>query len=84
MKRLRIGNESSGRVATLVRQMDTGQYTVESLADEIQRIVAERQELRGADAPAEVLEENRRALARANSRLSRLLIKRHLPGSEAA
>lgn len=58
--------------------------TVESLALEIGRIVVERQELRAADAAFEVLEENRRRLAQAQSQLSQLLIARHLPSSQTA
>ena len=58
--------------------------TVESLTAEIGRIVAERQELRAAGAAFDVLEENRRRLAKAQSRLSQLLIARHLPSSQTA
>lgn len=58
--------------------------TVETLAAEIGRIVAERQDLRAAGASSAVLEENRRRLAAAQSRLSQLLIERHLPADGAA
>jgi hypothetical protein len=58
--------------------------TVESLTNEIGRIVAERQELRAAAASFDVLEENRRRLARAQSELSQLLIARYLPSSQTA
>ena len=58
--------------------------TVESLSEEIGRIVAERQELRASGASFDVLEENRRRLAQAQSRLSELLIARHLPRSQTA
>ncbi|HEY8646529.1 MAG TPA: hypothetical protein VIL77_11675 [Gaiellaceae bacterium] len=58
--------------------------TVESLTAEIGRIVAERQELRAAGAGFAVLEENRRRLAKAQSRLSQLLIARYLPSSQTA
>jgi hypothetical protein len=58
--------------------------TVESLTEEIGRIVAERQGLRANGASFDVLEENRRRLARAQSRLSELLIARHLPRSQTA
>jgi hypothetical protein len=58
--------------------------TVESLTEEIGRIVAERQELRAAGAPAERLEENRRRLAAAQAHLSTLLIERSRPQTEAA
>ena len=53
-------------------------HSVESLAAEIGRIVAERQELRAAGAEGSALEANRRELADAQARLSRLLIERHL------
>ena len=58
--------------------------TVESLTAEIGRIVAERQELRAGGANFDVLEENRRRLAQAQSKLSQLLIARHLPSSQTA
>jgi hypothetical protein len=60
------------------------EYTVETLTEEIGRIVAERQELRAAGAPAHVLEENRRRLAAAQAELSHLLIERHLGERGAA
>jgi hypothetical protein len=53
--------------------------TVESVAGEIGRIVAERQELRAGGAGDEELEANRRRLVAAQASLSRLLIERHLP-----
>jgi len=59
-------------------------HTVETLTEEIGRIVAERQELRASDAGHDRLEENRRRLATAQSRLSNLLIERYLPQSGAA
>jgi len=59
-------------------------HTVETLTAEISRIVAERQELRATGASFEVLEENRRRLAAAQSALSQLLIDRHLPRSASA
>jgi hypothetical protein len=58
--------------------------TVESLTEEIGRIVAERQELRSSDATVEQLEENRRRLAAAQAQLSALLIARYRPQTEAA
>ena len=64
--------------------MNPNDHTVESLVAEIGRIVAERQELRGAGAGPSELEENRRALAEAQARLSQLLIARHLHESAAA
>jgi hypothetical protein len=53
--------------------------TVESLGEEIGRIVADRQALREAGADSAALEENRRRLAAAQNKLSLLLIERHLP-----
>ena len=53
-------------------------HTVESLTGEIGSIVAERQALRAAGAAPAALEENRRRLVEAQTRLSRLLIERHL------
>jgi hypothetical protein len=58
--------------------------TVESLTDEIGRIVAERQAMRAAGASQDELEANRRLLAATQSRLSDLLIERHLPEAGAA
>ncbi len=65
----------------MAAQPDEGllRQTVESLSEEIGRIVDERQRLRAENAGAAVLEENRRRLADAQSRLSHLLIARHLP-----
>ena len=65
--------------------MNATQHTVESLADMIESIVVERQELRGAGAAgAEQLERNGRRLVEAQSIFYRLLIAPHLPLSEAA
>jgi hypothetical protein len=64
--------------------MDAIEHTVESLTAEISRVVVERQALRAEGAPAEQLEENRRLLAAAQSRLSVLLIERHLPVARTA
>jgi hypothetical protein len=58
--------------------------TVESLTEEIGRIVADRQALRASLAGDSALEENRRRLAAAQSRLSDLLIERHRPATGAA
>jgi hypothetical protein len=63
---------------TPARENSALRHNVESLIDEIGRIVAERQELRAAASPSEVLEANRRRLATAQSELSLLLIERHL------
>jgi len=59
-------------------------HTVETLTEEIGRIVAERQELRASGAGHDRLEENRHRLATAQSRLSNLLIERYLPQAGAA
>jgi hypothetical protein len=56
-------------------------HTVETLTAEISRIVAERQALRAAGASTDVLEQNRRRLAAAQSQLSQLLIARYVPKS---
>jgi hypothetical protein len=58
--------------------------TIDSVSAEIQRLVGERQELRASGASPDELEENRRAIARAQSRYSRLLIQHYLPRSAAA
>lgn len=63
---------------------NAARHTVETLAGEIGSIVAERQRLRAAGAPAPALEENRRRLIEAQARLSRLLIERHLGDSTNA
>ena len=60
------------------------QHSVESLRAEIDRIVAERQDLRRASATLAELEENRVRLVRAQAQLSELLIQRHLPRPAAA
>ena len=62
-------------------QRDDGSFreTVESVSEEIGRIVADRQALREAGADGNSLEENRRRLAAAQNKLSRLLIERHVP-----
>jgi len=65
-------------------EMDAVQHTVESLRLEIDRIVAERQELRRNGASAQELEANRERLVQAQARLSILLIERHLPRTAAA
>ena len=59
------------------------QHTVESLTDEIGTLVAERQRLRTDGAPAEVLERNRLAIAKAQQTLSELLIRRYRPSAAA-
>jgi hypothetical protein len=58
--------------------------TVESVSEQIGRIVVERQDLRAVGADAEALEENRRRLAAAQARMSQLLIDRYLPEEESA
>ena len=71
-------NMHAARDTTAVR------HTVETLIEEIGRIVFERQELRAYAAGWAELEENRRRLGAAQSRLSYLLIERHLPQPGAA
>ena len=61
------------------RVVNPGDHTIDTIKSEIQRIVSERQDLRGTGAGAEVLEENRRLLAHAQSLFSHLLIQHHLP-----
>jgi hypothetical protein len=63
--------------------MNDSPYTVESLSDQIGRLVAERQRLRAEDASANVLERNRVAIARAQQVLSELLILRYRPSAAA-
>jgi hypothetical protein len=52
--------------------------TVEDVADEIGRIVGERQELRASGAADGVLEANRLRLVAAQGDLTQLLLERHL------
>jgi hypothetical protein len=54
-------------------------HTVESLTEQIGRLVAERQQLRLEESPTLALEQNRRAIAEAQQVLSELLIMRHRP-----
>jgi hypothetical protein len=58
--------------------------TVESLSEQIGRLVIERQDLRAAGADVEALEENRKRLAAAQAQMSQLLIDRYLPEAESA
>jgi hypothetical protein len=64
--------------------VDARQHTIESVRAEIDRIVAERQELRRTNASPVELEANRDRLVSAQSRLSSLLIQRHLHRPAAA
>jgi hypothetical protein len=52
--------------------------TVEDVAEEVGRIVSERQELRAVGADNGELEENRLRLVAAQADLTRLLLERHL------
>jgi hypothetical protein len=63
---------------TAARENAALRHTVETLADEIGRVVTERQDLRASGASPELLEVNRRRLAAAQAELSLLLIERHL------
>jgi outer membrane murein-binding lipoprotein Lpp len=58
--------------------------TVETLSRKIEQLVVERQALRADGAAADVLEENRRRLGKAQAQLSKLLIERYLPQAESA
>ena len=61
----------------------TADQSVETLSEQIARLVAERQELRAQDAGAAVLERNRRELVRCQWELSYALIDRYLPGDQS-
>ncbi len=61
--------------------MHVDNSSVEQLNELIQRLTAERQELRFSAAPAERLEANRIELVRAQWNLSRALIRRHYPAA---
>jgi hypothetical protein len=52
--------------------------TVEDVAEEVGRIVSERQELRASGADDRELEANRLQLVAAQADLTRLLLQRHL------
>ena len=75
-RRTRVG----GEIPSDVRHPPT----VEALAEEIGRIVSERQTLRSQGAGVELLEDNRRRLTEAQSRLSQLLIEKYLPAARPA
>jgi hypothetical protein len=86
-KSLRIHTGSippSTDVGATLRRVSSGDHTIETITSEIQRIVTERQDLRGNGAPPEALEENRRLLTHAQSLFSHLLIQHHLPQPAAA
>jgi hypothetical protein len=53
---------------------------VESLEEEVRRLVGERQRLREAGASPVELEHNRSRIVQAQLELGRALIRRHLPG----
>jgi Tfp pilus assembly protein PilN len=63
--------------------MSDAPSTVESVSEQIGRLVAERQRLRAENAPADELERNRLAIAEAQQVLSELLIQRHRPSAAA-
>jgi hypothetical protein len=73
-----------GLQAYLGGAMDPLQHSIETVRTEIERLVAERQQLRESGADEGDLEFNRRRLVRAQAQLSRLLIQRHMPGPAAA
>ncbi|HEV2593188.1 MAG TPA: hypothetical protein VGU02_15000 [Gaiellaceae bacterium] len=58
--------------------MTTSAFPPLNLSDEIDEIVAERRALRDAGASEAKLEENRKRLMAAQSRLTQLLVARHL------
>jgi hypothetical protein len=66
--------------------MDATQHAIESVRAEIDRLVAERHELRQTSARPDELDANRARLVSAQSRLSSLLIQqqRHLHRPTAA
>jgi hypothetical protein len=57
---------------------------VESLEEEVRRLVGERQRLREAGASSVELERNRSRIVQAQLQLGRALIRRHLPGRAAS
>jgi len=59
----------------MTRMVET--TTVETLLERIQRLVAERQQLRERQASERTLERNRRQIADSQHALSRALIERH-------
>jgi hypothetical protein len=54
---------------------------VESLEVEVRRLVGQRQQLRDVGASPAELERNRASIVRAQLRLARALIRRHLPST---
>jgi hypothetical protein len=71
-------------------QMSTGRFrrgrpaSVEELQDQIKVLVAQRQALRDQGARPDLLERNRRRLARCQWALSLALVERYRPHHEAA
>ncbi len=55
--------------------------TVDDLRGRVERLVLERQQLRGSGAPATELEQNRLLLVEAQQELSRVLIATYLPAA---
>ena len=58
--------------------MKTPAFPPENLSEEIDQLVAERRALRESGAPEADLESNRQRLMAAQSRLTSLLVERHL------
>ena len=58
--------------------MMTPAYPLESLSQELDRIVAERRTLREAGAPDNALEENRRRLLATQAKLTQALVRHHV------
>jgi hypothetical protein len=68
---------------TRFRRASTRQ-SVETILRRIERLTAERQELRGRGATESVLERNRLKIAKAQWELSYALIERYLPSEQRA
>ena len=63
---------------------DSQLETVETLADEIARVVAERQALRAGGAGKDALEQNRLELASLQRRFANALVARYFSSAQAA
>ncbi len=67
-----------------MRMTESQLETVEALAEQIARVVAERQALRAAGADKDALERNRLELASLQRLFADALVARHLPSAAAA
>jgi len=70
-----LHNRFVAATSNMTRMVET--TTVETLLERIQRLVAERQQLRERQASERTLERNRRQIADSQHALSRALIERH-------